>query len=193
MSRDDYVRWVVRPRLAQQKVTERLQAEVGQSTEQVRGAHILVDTQDLAAEIHRRVTEGGEDFATVAREASTDTATAPNGGDLGWFTRAEVVEPFANVAFGLEPNQISEPFQTEFGWHVLKVVERDDDRAMTDEQIQRVQDQRVQRWLEERRAEMDIGADIDPTPTPFAQPFQPPAQAPAAPTPTPIPAASPAP
>lgn len=190
MSRDDYIEWVVRPRLAQQLVTDRLGSEVGQSIEQVRAAHILVGTQDLANEVYQRVTASGEDFATVARETSTDTSTAPNGGDLGWFTRAEVVEPFANAAFALQPNQISEPFQSEFGWHIVKVFERADDRAMTDEQIQRVRDKRVQTWLEERRAESDIDADIDPTPTPFAQPFQPPVQAPPPPTPTPVPVPS---
>ena len=55
--------------------------------------------------------EGGEAFATVAREVSTDEGTAGNGGDLGWFTREEMVAPFAEAAFALEPGAISEPVE----------------------------------------------------------------------------------
>jgi peptidyl-prolyl cis-trans isomerase C len=81
------------------------------------------------------VTGGGEDFAAVAREISTDVGTAPNGGDLGWFTREEMVAPFAEAAFALEPGTISEPIETEFGWHVIRVAESDPDRPLTDLQI----------------------------------------------------------
>ena len=186
MSTADYEHWVVRPTVARQKATAAIEAQVGQSAEQVRAAHILVATQDLARDIHTRVTTGGQDFAEVAGAESTDEATGANGGDLGWFTRAEVVDPFAEAAFALPPGQTSEPFQTEFGWHIVRVFEHEADRAMTDEQITKVKDDRVQDWLRDQRAEMDIDADIDPTPTPFSQPFAPPAAAPPPPTPTPV-------
>ena len=84
-------------------------------------AHILLPTREEAGAARTRVTEGGEDFATVARELSTDEATAANGGELGWFTREEMVAPFAEAAFALEPGAISEPVETEFGWHVIQV------------------------------------------------------------------------
>lgn len=178
MTREDYERLIARPAVARQKITDTLNAEVGQSADQVHAAHILVSTSDLARDIFNRLQQPGADFSSIAREESTDQATAGNGGDLGWFTRSEMVAPFAKAAFALEPGSISEPFQTEFGWHIVRVIERQDDRAMTDQQIQKVQDSRLQEWLNERKAGMDIESDIDPTPTPIAQPFQPPVDAP---------------
>ena len=120
------------PALARQKVGDALAATVGQSAPQVRAAHILLPTREEAEAARARVTEGGEDFAAVARELSTDESTAANGGELGWFTREEMVAPFAEAAFALEPGAISEPVETEFGWHVIQVEERDPDRPLTD-------------------------------------------------------------
>ena len=121
-----------------------------------------------AAEAARvRVTDGGEDFATVARELSTDESTAANGGDLGWFTHEEMVAPFAEAAFALEPGAISEPVETEFGWHVIQVTERDSDRPLTDLQINRLQQAAEERWLAEQRAELTVTSTLPPTPAPL--------------------------
>jgi hypothetical protein len=133
------------------------------------------------------VTDGGEDFATVARELSTDEGTAANGGALGWFTREEMVAPFAAAAFAMEPGAISEPVETEFGWHVIQVAERDPERPLTDLQIDRLQQAAEERWLEEQRAELTVNSTLPPTPTPFAPDFEPPVGAPPLPVPTPLP------
>ena len=135
-----------------------------------------------------RVTEGGEDFTAVAQELSTDQSTAANGGDLGWFTREEMVEPFAEAAFALEPGSISDPVETEFGWHVIQVLERDPDRPLTDAQINRLQQTAEERWLEEERAKLTVSSTLPPTPTPFAGDFTAPVGAPPLPPPTPLPA-----
>ncbi len=124
----------------------------------------------------------------MAEEVSTDEGTAGNGGDLGWFTRAEMVAPFAEAAFSLEPGAISEPVRSEFGWHIIRVDETDPDRPLTDSQINRLRQAAVDRWLEEQRATLAITADLPPTPTPFVSQFQPPVGAPPPPTPTPLPA-----
>jgi hypothetical protein len=136
------------------------------------------------------VTEGGEDFATVARELSTDEASAANGGELGWFTREEMVAPFAEAAFALEPGAISEPVESEFGWHVIQVQERDPERPLTDLQINRLQQTAEERWLAEQRAGLSVTSTLPPTPTPFAPDFVPPVGAPPLPAPTspPLPA-----
>ena len=84
-------RLVAAPTLARQKVGDALAATVGQSAPQVHAAHILLPTREAAEAARARVTEGGEDFAAVARELSTDESTAANGGELGWFTREEMV------------------------------------------------------------------------------------------------------
>ncbi len=168
--------------MARQKVTDALQAQIGQRAEQVRAAHILVGTEDLARSIKEQLNQPGANFEQIARDQSTDTATAPNGGDLGWFTRNAMVDPFADVAFSLSPGTISDPVQTSFGWHIIKVYERQADRPLTDEQIQRLKDDAVQDWLNARKAESDIDSDIAPNPTPAPEEFQPPPGAPAAPT-----------
>ncbi len=189
MSRADYERLIARPRAAREKVAASLATQVGQSAEQVHAAHILVETRDLAQEIFNQVNAPGADFRQIAAQQSTDDGTAPNGGDLGWFAREEMVPPFADAAFTLTPGEISEPVETQFGWHIVQLLEHDPDRALTDQQIEAIEQARTERWLADRTAETRISSDIEPTPTPGAEAFQPPAEAP----PTPTPAATPAP
>ena len=187
LSEEDYQRLIAAPALARQKVSDALATTVEQSAPQVHAAHILLPTQEEAEAARTRVTEGGEDFAAVARELSTDESTAANGGDLGWFTREEMVAPFAAAAFALESGAISDPVETEFGWHVIQVMERDPDRPLTDLQINRLQQDAEERWLEDQRAGLTVTSTLPPTPTPFARDFTAPVGAPALPAPTPVP------
>jgi len=187
LSRQDYERLVATPALARQKVSDSLAATVGQSAPQVSAVHILLPTREEAELARTRVTEGGEQFATVAAELSTDTGTAANGGELGWFTREEMVVPFAEAAFALEPGAVSEPVETEFGWHVIQAVESDPERPLTDIQINRLQQAAAERWLAEQRTELAVTSTLPPTATPFSRDFVPPAGAPPLPPPTPLP------
>jgi peptidyl-prolyl cis-trans isomerase C len=66
----------------------------------------------------------GEDFATVAKELTEDPSGKQDGGDLGYFTKEQMVPEFAEVAFKLDKGQMSEPVKTQFGWHVLKVEDK---------------------------------------------------------------------
>jgi parvulin-like peptidyl-prolyl isomerase len=185
MSIGDYRRLVAEPTLAREKVNAYFTSELGQSTEQVHAAHILVGTEELARQLYEQVSANPDQFASVAMESSFDEGTAPNGGDLGWFPRGVMVEPFEEVAFALSPGEISEPFQTEFGWHILTVLERDEDRPLTDAQISQASQGLAQRWISEQRETFDISHGIDPTPTPAMSQFVPPAEAPPPPSPTP--------
>jgi parvulin-like peptidyl-prolyl isomerase len=193
LSRSDYVKLVVRPAIAREKIEGQLLKDVGQTAPQVHAAHILVDTKDLADSIYAQL-QAGANFEQTAKEQSNDTATAENGGDLGWFTRGQMVKPFEDVAFSLQPGQISQPFQTQYGWHIVKVYETDPNRALTDQQLQQYKDSIVSRWLDERKAEMKISSKVEPTPTPAVSSFVPPPDAPPLPTETPTlePQASPA-
>ena len=89
--------------------------------QEIHARHILVATEDEAKKVAERL-KNGEDFATVAKEVSKD----PNaeGGDLGFFTRGQMLKPFEDAAFALDVGQISEPVQTQFGWHIIKVEEK---------------------------------------------------------------------
>ncbi len=90
--------------------------------EEVSARHILLKTEEEAKAAMDRV-NGGEDFAEVAKELSTGPSGA-NGGDLGFFTRERMVPPFAEAAFAMQPGEVSQPVQTDFGWHVIKVEDR---------------------------------------------------------------------
>lgn len=90
---------------------------------EVRASHILVEDEKDASDIIKAI-EGGADFADLARERSTGPS-ATRGGDLGYFVRSAMVEPFANAAFDIEPGTVGpEPVQSDFGWHVIKVIDK---------------------------------------------------------------------
>jgi len=92
-------------------------------TEEVRARHILVSTP-AEADQTLRLLQDGEDFAALARRISQDPATRFDGGDLGYFTREGILDVFAEAAFATPEGEIAPPFQSEFGWHVLEVVDR---------------------------------------------------------------------
>lgn len=85
-------------------------------------SHILLETEEDAAAAKARV-DAGEDFAAVAQEMSTGP-TGPNGGNLGWFGLGAMVPEFENQITALEVGAVSEPFQTQFGWHIATLNER---------------------------------------------------------------------
>ncbi len=188
MNHDDYVRLVAEPALARELVHGYYQEQVGQSAEQVHARHILVGTEELADKIAGELKDDPSKFEELAKEDSIDTATAPNGGDLGWFTAGVMVPEFEKVAFGLEPGQISAPFQTQFGWHIVEVIEKDNDRALTDDQITQAVSAETDRWLSDQRDAAKISSVIKATPTPAIEQFVPPAGAPTVSPATPLPA-----
>lgn len=95
-----------------------------QPQEEVHARHILVATKEDADAIKAELATG-KPFDVLATEKSTDPSAAQNGGDLGFFQRSQMVGPFAEAAFALtEPGQISDPVQTQFGWHIIKLEEK---------------------------------------------------------------------
>jgi peptidyl-prolyl cis-trans isomerase C len=90
--------------------------------EEVHARHILVATEDEAKAVLAQL-KTGADFATLAKEKSKDPGAA-EGGDLGYFTKDQMVPEFANVAFKLDKGQISDPVKTQFGWHIIKVEDK---------------------------------------------------------------------
>jgi peptidyl-prolyl cis-trans isomerase C len=104
--------------------------------EEVKASHILVASEAEAKDIIKQL-KGGADFAKLAKEKSTDKAAAAQGGDLGYFTRDQMVEPFAKAAFEAKPGTLlDQPVQTQFGWHVIKVEDRRKAPPPTFEEVQ---------------------------------------------------------
>ena len=102
---------------------EEKKAQEGFVREEVHARHILVPTEDEAKAVIEQL-QGGADFAAVAQEHSTGPS-GPGGGDLGFISREQVVPEFAEAAFALNAGETSqEPVQTQFGWHVIDVLER---------------------------------------------------------------------
>lgn len=85
-------------------------------------AHILVATEDEAKAIKDQL-DGGADFAAIAREKSTDRGSASAGGDLGWFGVGMMVKPFEDAVIAMKKGEISAPVQSQFGWHVIRLVD----------------------------------------------------------------------
>jgi peptidyl-prolyl cis-trans isomerase C len=90
--------------------------------EEVRARHILVETEDKAKEILKKL-KAGANFAELAKAESKDTGSS-DGGDLGYFTKDQMVSEFAEVAFKLANGSLSDPVKTQFGWHIIKIEDK---------------------------------------------------------------------
>ena len=101
--------------------------------EEVHARHILVETEDEAKAVKAELDKGG-DFAEVAKKKSKDPG-ASDGGDLGFFTKDQMVPEFSQVAFSLEPGTISDPVKSQFGWHIIKVEEKRKRKAPDFDQV----------------------------------------------------------
>jgi peptidyl-prolyl cis-trans isomerase C len=110
---------------------------------EIHALHILVPTEEEAKTVAKRL-KAGEDFGKLADELSKDPGS--KGGDLGWFTKDRMVPEFADAAFKLEPGQVSDPVKTQFGWHVIKVLDK---RSKPFPPMDQVKDQ-VERFVAQR-------------------------------------------
>ena len=110
-----------------------------EATTEYSAAHILVEDEEKAKELKKQLDEGA-DFGTLAEENSTGPS-GPNKGDLGWFSADQMVPEFSDVVKGMEKGQVSDPIQTQFGWHVIKL---NDTRVKEAPKLEEVRDQLVQ-------------------------------------------------
>lgn len=91
--------------------------------EQIRASHILVENLERANEVKTKL-NGGADFAQLAREYSNDTSNKDSGGDLGYFAQEQMVAEFDEAAFSLAIGEVSDPVQTDYGYHIIKVTDK---------------------------------------------------------------------
>ena len=116
--------------------------------DQVEASHILIKTIDdedkklsdeKKAEAKKKAEEvlakakAGEDFSELAKEYSQDTVSAKNGGDLGFFKKGEMVKPFEEAAFSMKVGEISDLVESDFGYHIIKVTDKEDRQKTFDE------------------------------------------------------------
>ncbi len=119
------------------------------SGDKVRARHILVPTEEEAKVVLDRLHKN-EPFEELAKTLSKDTGSASRGGDLGYFSWGQMVPEFAKAAFALKPGEVSDVVKTPFGFHVIKLVDRQKGQPLAYEQVK---DQIRQRLLEEKQGE----------------------------------------
>ena len=129
----------------------RAQSDVTQLGDEVKARHIVVATREEAAEIVLSI-EAGADFSILAKEKSIDRSTAPLGGEIGYFTKDMMTPDFAAVAFVTDPGEMADPFETEFGWHLLEITDRRSTSGVSFEAV----DDEIRRFLTMRTIEQAL-------------------------------------
>ena len=128
--------------------------------ERVHASHILVSGDEDLAKVQEEL-KSGKSFDVVAKDFSIDPGSAANGGDLGEFPRGVMVKEFEEAAFALkEPDDVSEPVKSQFGWHIIKLAERIPESVMPFEQVkthieQELKEKKTQDVLQARSKELE--------------------------------------
>jgi len=181
---DVYLTRYIRGALTDDKVKARYDQFVKEQKpqDQVNAKHILLKTEDEAKAVIADLKNGG-DFAAIAKEKSNDPGTKATGGDLGWFTKDEMVPEFADAAFKLQKGQYTEtPVKTQFGYHVILLVDRRTAPPPTLEEARPQVEALLQReLLEQKVKELRTGAKVEVFNLDGSKPTAAPAGAPAAP------------
>jgi len=154
-----------------------LKGDEGGIVNQTHARHILIRTSEVLSDddaktrlsqLRLRIV-GGDDFATLARANSEDTGSALKGGDLGWVNPGDTVPDFEEAMNGLAPNEISQPFKSSFGWHIVQVLERRQADTTAEVMRQKAKDAIRQRkareatelWLRRLRDEAYVEVRLD--------------------------------
>ena len=145
---EETIRDIIEITIIREEIIEIVSAEVADEAEHVWIRHILVADEDTANEVVEKLA-AGEDFVDLAAEYSLDTSNNENGGDLDWFSRGAMVQPFEEAAFALEVGEISDPVQTDFGWHILESLGKDD-LLLDPSAYQQLRNQAYTDWMTEK-------------------------------------------
>ncbi len=151
----DLLRGQVRADLMTAAVRDLVTAQIPRDVAQYHVRHILVSDEMQAQAALARI-RGGENFITVARETSEDETTRNSGGDLGFLPKGVMPPAFEEAAYALQPGEVSDVVQSEFGYHVIQLVEVDPALAVPDELWPVVQQRGFDDWLTTQRANATI-------------------------------------
>jgi peptidyl-prolyl cis-trans isomerase C len=162
--RDAYIRGKIDEGTTDARLRERyddLKDDEGFAQEEVHARHILVGSEDEARKVIAEL-ERGADFAALAGEHSVDPSARTNGGDLGFFRRGQMVPEFAEAAFALEAGKrTTEPVQTQFGWHVIEVLNRRTGTPSFEETEPRLRQEVAREIVTALVADLRDGAEIE--------------------------------
>jgi parvulin-like peptidyl-prolyl isomerase len=148
------IRQIILAQLYRQKLMEIFAKDIALTEEQVWARHILVADEATALQVLEQYRDGG-DWNQLAAEFSTDTSNKDQGGNLGWFPRNYMVPEFEQVAFALEVGEVSDPVQSQFGWHIIQVLGHEE-RSRSEFQYEQALQEAFQTWLSAERLEANI-------------------------------------
>lgn len=151
---EQFLRDTLEFELYRSKLIEVIAADVKPEDDQVWARHILVTTAEEAQDVMDRLA-AGDDFGVIASEVSTDPGSAASGGDLGWFGRNVMTPLFEEAAFDLEIGEISEPIETDFGFHIIQVLGHEV-RPIDSATYEQLKEQALADWLALAREEAEI-------------------------------------
>jgi parvulin-like peptidyl-prolyl isomerase len=141
------LRYVILNQIFREKVENQILADLPRSEEQAWARHILVEDEATAKDLASRL-EKGESFCDLAEEYSTDDSNKNQCGDLGWFGKGRMVEEFETAAFALALGDVSDPVQTQFGWHIIQLMGKEE-RQLSEDEYRSLRQTRFQEWLTE--------------------------------------------
>ena len=156
---EEQYRDIARAAVLNDKAIEHFESELPETVESVHYRQIRVDDQTTADELKQEI-EAGADFATVAAENSTDTATAGEGGDAGWAPRGYLQEALENVLFSLEIDDLI-TYPTGSGVVIYQLTEKDEARAIDDDKKGSLAAGDYNEWLEEKQDEVEFKNEMD--------------------------------
>jgi parvulin-like peptidyl-prolyl isomerase len=195
ISEDDFLKIAFEPRYRKDQVTDKLTASISLTeATQIRVQHILTTSQELANKVIAELDKGA-DFTKLANEQSSEqidnikAGREPNGGVIEWFPQegSNLVQEFVDCAFKIEVGKYGQPCQTSFGWHVIKVLEKDESRPRDQTQIDALKTKKYDDWFNKVKGEYQSSgrltsvlppavtlptqpAIVDPTSPPVQQP-----------------------
>jgi peptidyl-prolyl cis-trans isomerase C len=154
--RDVYFDKSVRSSIKDADVRQYYAGQVGtmKPEEEVRARHILVESKEKAREVFEKIAHGS-DFSQLAKQYSKDPGSKDQGGELGFFGRGQMVPQFEEAAFKLKQGEVSQPFESQFGWHIVRV---DDRRQRPVPPFEAVKDRVIAHMI--HRKAQEIAADL---------------------------------
>jgi len=138
---------------------ETLKARVG--NKEYKLSHILVESEDEAKKVEAELKKKGAKFAAIAKAHSKDPGSKDNGGELGWAVPSNFVQPFGEAVLKLSKGQVSDPVQTQYGWHIIKLEDTRELKVPTFEEMKpnlekRKQQEAIQKLVEDLRSKAKI-------------------------------------